>query len=238
MTEWEWFAPDSAWRLERELLAVVQRRKLFLLGCAFLRRVWALLRAAEQLAVETTERYARGQSAVREVLDSWFEALESTGESFWLGARRDGESFWLVPGGDLLRAGVREAFHEPACFAAQAAWQARDLVRDAAPVDCKAEAWRLEQRAQLDLYVDLVGDPMEVARPAPAFAREPAVRGLVTALDRSEWIEPVAMLALADALEEAGCAEEAVLEHCRGGGTHQHGCWVLELLLGRANRAL
>lgn len=38
---------------------------------------------------------------------------------------------------------------------------------------------------------------------------------------------------LADALEEAGCDNEAILQHCRGGGPHVRGCWVLDLLLGK-----
>jgi hypothetical protein len=38
---------------------------------------------------------------------------------------------------------------------------------------------------------------------------------------------------LADALEEAGCTEPAVLAHCRGPGPHAPGCWALELLLCR-----
>jgi hypothetical protein len=38
---------------------------------------------------------------------------------------------------------------------------------------------------------------------------------------------------LADALEEAGCAEAAILAHCRGLGPHYRGCWVLDLLLQR-----
>jgi hypothetical protein len=37
---------------------------------------------------------------------------------------------------------------------------------------------------------------------------------------------------LADALEEAGCAERAVLGHCRSGGPHARGCWVVDALLG------
>src|SRR2546421_491710 len=41
------------------------------------------------------------------------------------------------------------------------------------------------------------------------------------------------MPVLADALEEAGCQEAAVLEHCRGPGPHVRGCWVLDLLLGK-----
>ena len=38
---------------------------------------------------------------------------------------------------------------------------------------------------------------------------------------------------LADALEDAGCADEAILEHCRGPGPHVRGCWVVDLILGR-----
>jgi hypothetical protein len=38
---------------------------------------------------------------------------------------------------------------------------------------------------------------------------------------------------LADALEDAGCTEPAVLGHCRSGGEHVRGCWVVDLLLGK-----
>jgi hypothetical protein len=38
---------------------------------------------------------------------------------------------------------------------------------------------------------------------------------------------------LADALEDAGCTEEAVLPHMRSDGPHVRGCWVLDLLLGK-----
>jgi hypothetical protein len=39
---------------------------------------------------------------------------------------------------------------------------------------------------------------------------------------------------LADALEDSGCAEEQILDHCRGPGPHVRGCWVVDLLLGKA----
>jgi hypothetical protein len=35
---------------------------------------------------------------------------------------------------------------------------------------------------------------------------------------------------LADALEEAGCTNQVILSHCRGGGEHVRGCWVVDLL--------
>ena len=38
---------------------------------------------------------------------------------------------------------------------------------------------------------------------------------------------------LADALEDAGCTDSAILGHCRDGGEHVRGCWVVDLLLGK-----
>ena len=39
---------------------------------------------------------------------------------------------------------------------------------------------------------------------------------------------------LADALQNAGCANEEMLAHCRGEGPHARGCWVVDLVLGKA----
>ena len=38
---------------------------------------------------------------------------------------------------------------------------------------------------------------------------------------------------LGDALEEVGCDNTDILDHCRGGGPHVRGCWVVDLLLGK-----
>jgi hypothetical protein len=42
------------------------------------------------------------------------------------------------------------------------------------------------------------------------------------------------MPVLADALEEAGCTDAIILDHCRRAGTHVRGCWVVDLLLGKS----
>jgi hypothetical protein len=36
---------------------------------------------------------------------------------------------------------------------------------------------------------------------------------------------------LADALQEAGCQDQALLNHCRAPGRHALGCWLIDLLL-------
>ena len=41
------------------------------------------------------------------------------------------------------------------------------------------------------------------------------------------------LLVLADALEEAGCTNADLLNHCREPGPHVRGCWVVDLVLGR-----
>ena len=58
------------------------------------------------------------------------------------------------------------------------------------------------------------------------------VTGLAHAIDEElAWDR---MPILADALEDAGCNEPALLDHLRQGESHARGCWVLDLLLGRA----
>jgi hypothetical protein len=43
-----------------------------------------------------------------------------------------------------------------------------------------------------------------------------------------------AMPILADALQDAGCEDAAVLEHCRGNGPHVRGCWVVDMILEKS----
>ena len=42
-----------------------------------------------------------------------------------------------------------------------------------------------------------------------------------------------AMPILADALQDAGCDNEDILNHCRGPGPHVRACWAVDLVLGK-----
>ena len=43
-----------------------------------------------------------------------------------------------------------------------------------------------------------------------------------------------AMPILADALQDAGCDNRGILDHCHEPEPHVRGCWVVDLLLGKA----
>jgi hypothetical protein len=92
-------------------------------------------------------------------------------------------------------------------------------------------AEKSERRAQCDLLRDLVPNPF---RSPPAF--DPAWLtwndGAVSKMAQTIYAERrfADLPILADALEEAGCDEADILSHCRGGGPHARGCWVIDLL--------
>jgi hypothetical protein len=84
-------------------------------------------------------------------------------------------------------------------------------------------------RANLRLLRDIVGP---AARPAlvPSWQTPAAVAIARQVYDERDF---AALPILADALEEAGCAAEQVLDHLRGPGAHVRGCWVVDWLLAR-----
>jgi predicted component of type VI protein secretion system len=57
------------------------------------------------------------------------------------------------------------------------------------------------------------------------------VRKIAQAINNDQAFDRLPILA--DALEEAGCTDPAILDHCRGPGPHVRGCWVVDLLLGK-----
>jgi hypothetical protein len=78
---------------------------------------------------------------------------------------------------------------------------------------------------------DIFGNPFRPVAFDPAWRTE-AVVGLARGMYEARDFAP--MPVLADALEDAGCADPDVLAHGRGPGSHVRGCWVVNLVLGKA----
>jgi hypothetical protein len=109
-------------------------------------------------------------------------------------------------------------------------WEEREPTAEAArePAEARARA------NECDLIRDLFGNPF---RPAPALA--PSVLawdgGTVVKVAAAVYDERAfdRLPVVADALEDAGCTDAELLGHCRGGGEHVRGCWVVDLVLAK-----
>ncbi len=89
---------------------------------------------------------------------------------------------------------------------------------------------RVEEAAQADLLRDIFGNPFRPVAFSSAW-RTPTVLALAAQVYESRDFS--AMPILADALQDAGCDNADILDHCRGAGAHVRGCWVVDLVLGK-----
>ena len=82
----------------------------------------------------------------------------------------------------------------------------------------------------IGVFRDIFGNPFRPATLHPAW-----LTSTVVALARQmyESRDFGAMPILADALQDAGCDNDDILNHCRGPGPHVRGCWVVDLVLGK-----
>jgi hypothetical protein len=88
-----------------------------------------------------------------------------------------------------------------------------------------------EGAAQCDLIRDLFRAPRSREMTADPIWLTPAVAALAAQMYESRDFSPMPILV--DALQEAGCDNEDILNHCRSGGVHVRGCWVVDLVLGK-----
>jgi hypothetical protein len=95
-------------------------------------------------------------------------------------------------------------------------------------------AWLEQSAICAELLRDVIGNPF---LPPPALSPEWLKwnESIVVRIARAIYDErdfgrlPV----LGDALEDAGCNDGEMLAHCRAGGRHTRGCWLVDLILGR-----
>ncbi len=90
-----------------------------------------------------------------------------------------------------------------------------------------------EKQAHCDLIRDLFGNPFRERPPVePAWLAWEG--GTVPRLAQEAYDGRAfeRLPVLADALEDAGCADAEILDHLRAPRPHARGCWVLDLLLG------
>jgi hypothetical protein len=220
MTESEWLASADPTPMLRYLSdEQTSERKMRLLACACCRRIWHLLPdPRSRSAVEVAERFADDRATRLELARARVRAFEAVkGRSgpdwgaYWTTSVKAAGPIWNV-------------------FAAASVVD-REIVRRTEAeyhADLAGEFLR-----QVALVYDVIGNPFRLSRLDPhCLAWD---RGLVRHLaegiyeDRAFERMPV----LGDALEDAGCSDQNILDHCRSGSEHVRGCWVLDLLLNK-----
>jgi hypothetical protein len=217
------------------------RRRLQLFGCACCRLRWdAMDDPRSREAVEYVESVADGRERDQPVDSVRAAALEAShaADRRLRDAVANGTARWRGPRAEP------PCLEQDALDAAQAAYA---LVNDDRPLniayadpivlsyvgegDPEAHrVWRAGMRVLADLARCIFGNPFRPVALDPGWRTE-AVVGLAAGVyaDRAFDRLPV----LADALEDAGCADPGVLGHCRSGGPHARGCWVVDLILGK-----
>jgi hypothetical protein len=96
----------------------------------------------------------------------------------------------------------------------------------------RSRAFLAERVAQTELLREVFGNPLRpvVIEPAWLEWHQYLIRDLARGIyeDRTFQRLPI----LADALEDADCAEQALLDHLRAPGPHFRGCWAVDPLIG------
>ncbi len=81
-----------------------------------------------------------------------------------------------------------------------------------------------------DILREIFGNPFHPVSLDPAWLTGTAI-ALATGIYDDHAFDRLPILA--DALQEAGCNSDDLLNHLRGPGPHVRGCWALDLVLGK-----
>ncbi len=245
MTEDQWLARTDP-RPMLDFLAktgkVSQRKaRLFCVACC---RRLSILLADEQgrRTVELAERYADGLATEKELVDAYPTSVpvpeRSPTPARWAAIK---SGAWAhdaahLAAGLVTSSGLGGLCRDVSYYAAGAvAWKLVGAAPNATEAASWASAWRQaeadEYREQVRLVHDLIDNPFR-PREFSSSWRTPDAVTLAGHIyhDRAFRLMPE----LADVLEEAGCRDREILEHCRDPGlVHARGCRLVDWLLNK-----
>ena len=233
MTENEWLSPINLYnKLNYVESQYGTNRLLRLFACACCRRVWNLLSiCCAKRVVEMSEKYADGQATESELLklhnDDEFVRFNR------LQYDNPAEIGLTFRGIKAIIAVMRMASlsFDPYMIAQDTS---RDPALDFLP-DIENQLTRksaLTSDSELVMATkflwDIFGNPFQPTPFAPAWRTQKSLNLSRHMYDSNQYIS---MKLLGDYLEEAGCDNIGILNHCRLSQIHVRGCWVVDLVL-------
>jgi hypothetical protein len=225
MTEQGWLSCEN----HQTMLAFLvtwgaSSRKLRLFACACCRRIWHQFKRSvpSKRAVEVAERYADGLAT-----DEELTAAREAAKRAWSAARMS------YVHGQARRAAAYAASNdtEQLAYTSTAAYMGIGGGKDVSAHMAAQQAERATHPARIRCIFGNTLLPAPAVDPAWQAWNDGAIRKLAEAIYQQRRFADLPILA--DALEEAGCSEAAILAHCHSGGEHVRGCWVVDLLTGR-----
>lgn len=220
MTEAEWLSCGDPTPMLEFLRDKASDRKLRLFACACCRLIWAsLVDVRSRAAVEVAERLADALTTDDEVAIADEDAKA---------AARVGASFAPVY---LLSASLWAGGNLPSHGAAIVALASVETFQRSVTNNRREAIETAITQKQVLLFGEIFGSPFYPVALDPSW-----LTSTVVALAEGIYQERAfdRMVILADALQDAGCDNEDVLNHCQQPGEHVKGCWVVDLILGKS----
>ena len=230
MTEADWLANEELGTMLIHLEEEGSDRKVRLFACACVRRLWSAAKDCEgqetHSAVLLAEAFVDGQRTLRDLREKYRNQLG-------VGEYSLSSVAYYAGYATLVDSATEAAFS-----ASNQAAAGFGLVAQLASPNSREEqvaefrmGRKAEQVAQCTLLRDIFGNPFRPVAFDPAWRTSTAV---ALARQMYESREFGAMPILADALQDAGCEDDAILQHCCDASqVHVRGCWVVDLVLGK-----
>jgi hypothetical protein len=222
MTEAEWLAcanPTPMWWF---IEGAASERRLRLIACACCRRIWHLLtEERSKQCIETAEKLADGMVTREEANQLLYEFNKMDRDRVSSGIDEYSVTrSALISHNSVIRAvpALASSFYEGAGVSREE-----------------------EARRQTNVVRDIF-NPFRPSPPLPPAVlawSDGTVRRLAEAIYEERkmpegTLEAARLAILADALLDAGCEDEDLIQHCRSEGPHVRGCWALDLCLGKS----
>lgn len=213
MTEAEWNACTDPQPMLEFLRSLASDRKLMLFAVACCRRArrW-MLQARSRNALNVSELYVDGRAGPAKL-----SCVMSKARAAHRAVQRSGRSQSEVSAAQVvLMLGSRSL---------------PDAARTIAATLAQVDDTEFESGHQTELLRDILGPtPFRQVTSDPDWLASTVVN-LAQAIYQGRAFDRLPILA--DVLEDTGCHDAVILDHCRGPGPHVRGCWVVDLLTGR-----
>lgn len=214
MTEDEWLGSADLRPMLKDLDGKATDRKLRLFGCGCCRRIWSTLSLGPvRRTVEAAERFSDG-----EITPAELDHAHRMAQGHWVARLNRNDARMTEPR-------FKRQMHRLGL--------GTDVAHDA-PFQVKVfdlfEHDRFLRAVSLPLLRCVFGNPFRPVAFDPRWRTADTV-GLARGIYEDRAFDRLPLLA--DALMDAGCADEQVIGHCRGDGPHVRGCWVVDLVLGK-----